>query len=352
MSRAGGRAIVDPALQSTAGTGEHCAPGQRRNYALFLALAIAALTDIGFLFVMWPNRVAVDFAVFWRASRDVTPYVFNSAPFGNPPTALLLFQPLKLLPLWPAYAVWSSAGVLLFLWFGMRLYGLRAATLGTFSPATVMALASGQLSLLIGALIFAAFLAGPVLGGALLGVAFCLKPQMVFLAPVLFLFVRKIRPLLAFLATVAVISILATIMFGTGIWRDWLNGMHNLLTVASARGALNLTVSPMTYGRWLEILSAPLALVGLYLCRNLPDTHRAAVVIGASLFAAPYGLAYDLAPLAVFASFAILRGAGWKSFLAVLTYSSALGPLSIPVLWPALRDDNENSGPGPALPPR
>jgi hypothetical protein len=218
------------------------------------------------------------------------------------------------------------------------------------SPAIVTALVAGQVSLLVGALVFAAFLSEPILCGVLIGIAACLKPQMVFLAPLLFLFAREIRRLLAFCLTVAALAIVTTLACGPSIWSDWYAGMHNLLAVARHRGALNLTISPMSYHPWLGLLSVPLAIYGLYLCRRLPNTHRAAAVVAASLFAAPYAMVYDLAPLAVFAAVPILRSSDWRSFGAALTYSGAFGSFSIPFLWPSLRQArSHDQGPAPAF---
>jgi hypothetical protein len=308
----------------------------------------AIVTDVMLCWLYWHFGIAADFDVFWRAVRESSPYAFNPLPFGNPPTALLFFQPLKLLPFWPAYVVWDLATFALFFFLGSSLYGRRAAILGAISPAIVTALVAGQVSLLVGALVFAAFLSQPMVCGVLLAFAFCVKPQMVFLAPLLFLSAREFRPLIAFCVTVALLGTLATLACGTSIWAEWLGGMHNLLLVAKHRGALNLTISPMSKDPWLGLLSVPLSLVGLFLCRNLPNPQRAAAVVAASLFAAPYAMVYDLAPLAVFAAVPILRSSDWRSFGAVLTYSAALGPVSIPCLWPSLR---QSSGKGGAEPP-
>ena len=308
----------------------------RRPYALLLALLTAAITDVMLGWLYWRFGLGYDFLVFWRAVREGFPYAFSPLPFGSPPTALLFFQPLKLLAFWPGYVAWDLAGIGLFLWLGSRLYGRRAALLGVISPAIVTALVAGQVSLFVGALVFAAFLSEPVLCGILLGFAVCLKPQMVFLAPLLFLFAREIRSLGAFCATVAALVGAVTLACGLSIWSDWFSGMHNLLAVARHRGALNLTISPMSYHPWLGLLSVPLAFYGLYLCRKLPNTHRAAAVVAASLFAAPYAMVYDLAPLAVFAAVPILRSSNWRSFSAALTYSGAFGYFSIPFLWPSL----------------
>lgn len=312
------------------------------NYALLLAVLTAVAVDLSLAWLFWPDYFAADFHVFWRGARELSPYAWSQAPFGNPPTALLFFQPLRLLPFWPAFALWTIAGFALFLRFGSRLYGRRAALLGAISPAAALAIVGGQTSLVVGALVFAAFLSGPVACGVLLGIGACLKPQMLFLAPLLFLFAREFRALAALSATVLLCIVLATAVFGLSIWSDWSNGMHNLLAVAGGRGALYLTISPLTYSPWLGLLCLPLAGIGLYLCRDLPRGHKAAAVVAASLFASPYALYYDLAPLAVFAAVPILRSSDWRSFSAVLSYSAALGPLSVPALWPSMSAADES----------
>jgi hypothetical protein len=154
----------------------------------------------------------------------------------------------------------------------------------------------------------------------------------------MFLFGREFRPLAAFCATVALLAIAATLAFGPSIWTDWVQGMHNLLFVAKQRGALFLTVSPMTRGQWIGAFSIPASVLCLYLCRKLPPPNRAAAVVAASLFAAPYSMVYDLSPLAIMAAAQILRTSSWRSIAAALTYSGALGALSVPCLWPSLRE--------------
>ena len=312
----------------------------QKPYPFILALLTAILTNLGLVWLYWHFGMGADFEVFWRAARNPTPYAFSPLPFGNPPTMLLLLQPLKLLPLWWGFVVWDVATLALFFHFGSRLYNRNAALLGIVSPALVTALIAGQVSLLVGALVFAAFLSGPTLCGILLGIAACTKPQMVFLGPVLFLYSREVKPLAAFCASVAILAAVVTIACGPSIWSDWIQGMRNMLFVARHRGALFLSISPMTYGTWIGIFSMPAALIGLYLSKNLQNDRRAAAVVAASLFAAPYSMMYDLAPLAIFTAAVIFRSSDWRSIGAALSYSGALGPLSIPCLWPALRHGN------------
>ena len=318
-----------------------------RPYALVLALVTALLTNAGLVYLYWHFGIGADYEVFWRAARNPTPYAYSPLPFGNPPTTLLFLQPLRLVGFWDGLVVWDVATFAFFLVVGSRVYGRKAALLGSISPAVVTALIAGQISLLVGALVFSAFLSGPIVCGILLGLALCAKPQMIFLAPLLFLFAREIRPLIAFSATVALLALTATLAFGPAIWTDWIQGMHNLLFVAKHRGALFLTISPMTRGAWIGFVSIPASVLGLYLCRNLSRANRAAAVVAASLFAAPYSMVYDLSPLAVFAAAQIVRSSTWRSIAAALAYSGALGPLSVPCLWPSLQEGRDQPRPLP-----
>lgn len=314
----------------------------QRPYALIFALLTAFVTNVVLCWLCWNFGIGADYEVFWRSVRNPAPYAFNLLPFGNPPTTLVLLQPLKLVPFWSGLVVWDAASFALFFFLGSRLYGRKAAMLAAVSPPVVMTLIAGQISLVVGALVVAAFLSEPMVCGILLAVAVCAKPQMVFLAPLLFLFAREVRPLAAFCGTVALFAIASTLAWGPSIWSDWIQGMQNLLYVAKHRGALDLTISPMSRSPWLGLISLPLSVGGLYLCRNSSNARKAAAVVAASLFAAPYALAYDLAPLALFAAVPILESSDWRSFCAALTYSGALGSISIPCLWPSLRREDQS----------
>ena len=200
----------------------------QRPYALALALLTAAITDLMLGWLYSRFGLGDDFLVFWRAVREGFPYAYSPLPFGSPPTALLFFQPLKLIPFWPGYIVWDVMSLVLFVWLGSRLYGRKAALIGTISPAIVTALIAGQVTLIVGALVFAAFLSGPILCGALLGFAVCLKPQMLFLAPLFFLFTREITKFVQFLVLAVAIAV---VFYTPTIVQTLATGIANALGV-------------------------------------------------------------------------------------------------------------------------
>lgn len=294
--------------------------------ALLLALVAAAIGNLGLFLVHWPQGFASDFRVFWQASSSLHPYAPSATPFANAPPSLLLLRPFGTVPMWLGYALLSVLGIAAFAYFSRRLYGASSTLLGMLSPAILSCLIAGQLSLAVGALILAAF--STAWTGPLLAVAIVLKPQMAFLAPILL----RPRQLALLAATGLALSATATLVYGFAIWIDWIGGMANLLSVAQRRGALNLSVAPNSYVPVLPLFIA-LASYVLYRCRSAGPPQQAAALVASSLFASPYALSYDLAPVAPFAAAMILRH---NSFGAALTHSAALGPLSLVSLVPAL----------------
>jgi hypothetical protein len=264
-----------------------------RSKALLFAIVVAVVCDIGLIVLALVFGAGGDFRVFWTAANSTTPYAASAQPFGSPPTALLLFQTLSFAPLWAGLVMWTALGVAAYLIAARGLYGRSAALLALVSPPAIQTLVAGQVSFIVSALIFAAFQTSPIAAGMLLGYAVALKPQMAFLAPLLFLFARRWDALAGFLAALLLLSALATAGLGLGIWRDWLVGVTNLLAVADERGATGLAVSPASYGV-PHAIAAVVAVVALYFARQLEPPAQAAALVGCSLVAAPYALTYDL----------------------------------------------------------
>lgn len=294
-----------------------------RGRVLLFALVVALVCDAGLIFIGWRFGLGPDFAVFWRAVRSSEPYAYSAHPFGSPPPALLLLSPLRLLPLWPAYVLVSAGGLVAFLWAAWRLYG-RVSLLALVSPAAMFAFIAGQLSFIVAAMVFGAFLAGPVVSGVLLGLAVWLKPQMAFLAPLLLLLTKRGESLLYFCVTFVAGALIATQVFGPGVWSQWVAGTQNLVSVAGGRGALAMAVSPASYGIPLA-LCLVLGSGALYLSRDLPKPKQAAMLVACSLLASPYALSYDLVAIGPLAFLMALTG----SVGGALAFTAALGPLSL-----------------------
>jgi hypothetical protein len=314
----------------------------RQKIPIF-ALTAAVLTDIGLLIVLWPGGFGVDFAVYWRAANLAGPYASSSTPFGNPPTALLWLQLLRLLPLWPSYIVWSLVGLLTFVQFGKKLYGTRATSIGLLSPAVMLAAIPGQMAIIEAALIFLAFSSPSVACGILLAIAGSLKPQMVLLAPVALLAVRDFKALAAFTLSALALAAAATLAFGVNVWPDWFAGMQSLVSVAAGRHALLLAVSPLSFAGSFNavvllgaLVLAAIGAAAIYALRDLPPSERAAALVACSLFASPYALSYDLVALAPFAAAVVLRDKSWRGWFGAVTYTAAFGPFSVLAVFPSI----------------
>ena len=169
-----------------------------------LVLAAAAFV-LGFGLSSWRiGHGAPDFYVFWTAAQHWrTPYdpaiisqleaqihLKGVWPFAYPPTFLLFAWPFAQLPLTFAYPLWTGLEVRRLLLRRLPLVKpIWATALLALTPVVFFAAMLGQTSLLTGAAMLGAWRireARPALAGLLLGAAACIKPQAMFLAPVVF----------------------------------------------------------------------------------------------------------------------------------------------------------------------
>lgn len=128
-----------------------------RDFAIFWLAGKAALAG--------HPELAYDQAWFAAQSRQLLGVVHSAIP--HPPHAFLLFAPLALLPLVPAFLLWNLASAALF-WWAARPYmqGVPSA-LAILTPAGFISLALGQTGLFIGALWLLAFRGHPLAVGLL-----------------------------------------------------------------------------------------------------------------------------------------------------------------------------------------
>jgi hypothetical protein len=249
---------------------------------------------------------APDFYVFWTAAQhwqapyDPAPIAALEAslhlkgvwPFAYPPTFLLLVRPFALLPLTLAYPLWTGLSCAAFFHAAAQVVKpVMATALLALSPVVFFSAELGQTSLIVGA----ATLAGwrwrdtrPVLAGVLFGVAACIKPQALLLAPLVFW--GRWR-MLSWMALTGVVFVAAsTLAFGAERWIEWRQALAAFNAVAPGADRANpsaLIASPW----WAAIVAA----FGLWLGasqRNLVG------LVGGAFCLTPYAHAYDLAPLA------------------------------------------------------
>lgn len=232
-----------------------------------------------------------DFRVIWQAANSAEPYAASDWPFPYPPTALFLVQPLRLIALEPAFVLWASASAAAYAW------ATRIPWLLVLFPAT-FALVTGQISLFVAAILISAFQSGWT--GILLGLAFCLKPQLAYLAPLALMMIKAHREIAIMALTIVTISLAATIAFGVGIWLDWVRAGPHFIQRAEEIGVLRAAASPAGVAHYFGINPIPFALAGLALgCALIVREFCSSAAKGPLLalcciLASPYALSYDL----------------------------------------------------------
>jgi hypothetical protein len=288
---------------------------------MVLALVCAAIVSAALVFAtVYGHGVAADFGALWRAARTDRPYAPDDfAPFAYPPPALLWIKPFGLLPFWPAAVLWSVLSLCCYV-------AVTRRPLLAVSPAAVQCLLFGQTSMLVAALILS-----PRMRGFLIGVAMTLKPQLLFLAPLVFA-VRSDWRTLASMACGAALSVAASVLlFGVHSWTDWLGALPHFGNVVAERNLWWVTITPygtaMRFGLNPWPFWAAGAAVALYAAvRSRADPVFVSVL--ASLLASPYAVAHDLVALLPFCLAKLERDGNHKPF-AALVFSAAFAPLGL-----------------------
>ena len=238
-------------------------------------------------------------------------------PWLYPPTYLLVLAPLALLPFAVSYALFQLgtglAAVAALAWRGVG-DGLdwRRGIMLLLFPATCINALTGQNALLTTALMVGGFRLlerRPLLGGAALGML-SVKPHFFLMVPVALIALRAWRALAACGIAALMLALASAAVFGIEPWRLWL-----ARTVLAGDPALSawfaetflhgygiyvcavLLGAPASLARWIQ-LAAALAAAGCVWTvfrRRAAAELRIAVVLVASVVAAPHVMAYDLA---------------------------------------------------------
>jgi hypothetical protein len=285
-----------------------------------LAIALGAFATAYLLSVLRIGHGAPDFYVFWTAAQHwQTPYdpaiitrlqaaihLGGTWPYAYPPTFLLLTWPFAQLPLSIAYPLWTGLSCGVFFYAAAHLVRPAYATLLlAVVPSVFFAAELGQTSLPVGAAMIGAWLARdhrPALAGVLLGVAACIKPQALALAPIVFW--GRWRMLGWMLAAGAAL-VAASLVFGWRRWVEWPHALAAFNALVPATDRINpsaLIAAPW----WVALVGA----LGLYLAVTSRDLVG---LVGGALCLTPYAHGYDLVPLTPFAASWLLqrRAHGW-----------------------------------------
>ena len=249
-------------------------------------------------------------------------HVFGD-PFIYPPITLLLTEPLAFLGYWPGFVLWISAIVASSM-FILRRAGLPWPVIvaGLLSPAVLLGIIIGQISLLAGAFSLAALLCFetvPRRAGILAGLA-TIKPQDGLIIPFAMLGRGRYRPIAAGILTILMMGILVTLLFGPDIWLAyWRHGVrtaealmraraHSLATTGYQSGYMNFFVSvfwmlrqehfPMTVSLVAQALAACCAIaIAVHTWRGpvVNPLARVALTVFLGSFLTPYAFTDDLA---------------------------------------------------------
>ncbi len=328
---------------------------KRQNLAA-VALLCGALGALGWAFYLGALRglFGEDWMVYFNAARlyfdgqlgllydGVRSTALLNARFGAwlvhplplhpwlyPPHALLLVLPFGLLPFAPAgilFLALSLAAAIAAAWRFAKTgtdRAIHAASL-VLCPAAAVTICLGQNTFVTCALLLAGFgtvRRRPILGGALLGIV-TYKPQLWLMVPVALIAARQWKALAAAAGASLLLAAASVALFGLEPWRAWivlmtepsalynqwrviarLNG-QSIYTYASLLGA------PVVLANLAQALSAIAAAGCVWWCyrRPMADDLRLAVLLAATLLAAPHVIDYDALLLGVAATLFFVRG--------------------------------------------
>jgi hypothetical protein len=249
---------------------------------------------------------APDFYVFWTAAQhwqapyDPAPVAALEAslhltgiwPFAYPPTFLLLVRPFALLPLTLAYPLWTGVSCALFIHAAAHsVKPMLAAALLALSPIVFFSAELGQTSLIVGAAMLTGWRwreARPALAGVLFGVAACIKPQSLLLAPLVFWGRWRMLGWMALTGVTLVAASCAA--FGAERWLEWRQALAAFDTIAPRADRAN--PSALIAIPWW---AAAVAAFGVWFAVRQRDLVG---LVGGAFCLTPYAHAYDLAPIA------------------------------------------------------
>jgi len=257
--------------------------------------------------------VPADLAVAAQAAGiQVTAAHFVTNPMVYLPPALPLLSPLALLPWSAAKAMWLACLLALSLWSMMLLarnadaWKLPVATLLLAFAPLHTGLGKGQPSVLVcGLLCLSMFTSNPYAAGLMLGVAACMKPQLVVGFLLLALFQREYRKLIVActfgLATIAV----ALLLIAPGWFPALTVNTREIVGGASGLNDLNPTswyqlinlhilVPQALYRTPVEIIAyAIIILVTAFAIARVADYKMAAALIASATVLVGYHRFYD-----------------------------------------------------------
>lgn len=358
-----------------------------RALAVLGGFALAATAAAYLYAVQWNHAiprdgstlvVGRDFLNFWMYGRaawlpepgrwyDVTLYQRELAAFlgggypgqnwSYPPSVMLIAAPFGLAGYLPALALWTLAGLALFLATARRqLNDTTAFVAVAVSPAVIFCVISGQSSLITAAMllgIFAWLDRKPVAAGVLIGLL-TLKPQLGVLFPFFLIASARWTVFVSAAVTTLALAGITAALFGFDVWLAFVTQglpVQNIVLSDPQRIAtpyyptifMNLRGLDLPYAAAMAVQLVFTAAAVALVCwlgfarRGAGRRETAALFLACSVAAVPYMLSYDTLALCVAAVALLAAGAldTRGQWLARLVYwlpllQVGLGQLHIP----------------------
>lgn len=277
---------------------------------LFFALMRMAISD---------NLFGTDFSVYWRTANQTATAAYlphAMLPFPYAPTMLLWISPAPILRQQPAFFLFVAVSISVVVLACRRHLTPVETGLVLFSPPVITGLITGQVSIMLAALMLWAVTTNRrIVAGVALAVIASIKPQIVLLAPLMLLVNRDWRAIASSLLCFLFLIFASIVIFGWQRWPEWIASMSNFRSVLDAGNVLNIAATPASaaehYGIWPLPFLVGGIVVGIWLtyqCRNSPPLAKCAAIAAASMLSAPYAMSYDLAAITPFLVYATFRG--------------------------------------------
>lgn len=257
----------------------------------------------------WTSPVqAYDFELVSSLQQPLAGAI-TDRPFVYPPSALLLFAPLALVPFTASFLLFVIVSLML---FNHASRPLRPQLLLLFlGPPVVLAALAGQPTLLVAALVLFALVKldrNEAQAGLLIGIAAMIKPPLLLLVPIALAGGAYWRAFAAATATAAAIGAVSLAAFGADAWVAWLAALprfNGLVTefepllrnaVTPNAMAIRMDFPPGAGFVCAAVVAIPFAWLSFARTQDVPI--RLVALIGGALLVSPYAMNYELAALA------------------------------------------------------
>ena len=257
-------------------------------------------------------------------------------PWVYPPTLLLFVAPFGLLGFVASYLTFQlvSGGLLVAALRQNRPFTAPAiAAAAVLAPAAAINAVNGQLSFLVAALIIAGFRllkTRPLTAGAVLGLL-SFKPQFCLLVPVALVALRQWKAVVAMIGSALALAALSALIFGIDPWISWanevapsyLNPAANADWIAYGRiwgdsvyACALLLGASSGLASGLQNLSIAIGAAATYAAfrSQLQPDERLAVLLTATILAAPHSLANDQVLLVIAGGFWLVADGSAQTF--------------------------------------